>query len=43
MSKVPLFLVYAARVAHYPIQAPRIFQKRANIAPIFKVLSSLTL
>ena len=30
----PLFLTYCARIAHYPIQAPKTYQKRANIAKI---------
>ena len=30
----PLFLTYAARIAHYPIQAPIAYQKLPNIAPI---------
>ena len=30
----PLFLTYCARVAHYPIQAPIAYQKRAHIAAI---------
>jgi hypothetical protein len=30
----PLFLVYAARIAHYPIQAPAAFQELPHIAAI---------
>jgi arylsulfatase B len=33
-STAPLFLTYAARIAHYPIQAPISYQKLPNIAAI---------
>jgi hypothetical protein len=33
-TAAPLFLVYAARIAHYPIQAPAAYQELPHIAAI---------
>jgi arylsulfatase A-like enzyme len=33
-ATAPLFLVYAARIAHYPIQAPAAYQELPHIAAI---------
>jgi arylsulfatase I/J len=33
-TSLPLFLMYCARIAHYPIQAPIAYQQRPNIASI---------